>query len=811
MDYMRDKGVAVLQNGYPLIPLVVGEKRPAIDGWRNVEATEQIIAGWTGGIGIRTGTVLFIDIDIPNPVADRLRQVCRELLGPAPIRIGRAPKLGMMYRAAAIFKTRLSTVYRDPDKNRCAIEALADGRQFVAWNIHPDTGQPYYWLEGMTPETLPLSELTVVTEAQVTQLFQAFDRIALEEGWGRLSGAATGGAGPTGDELPPARRREPLGLTDERIREALLAVPNDRRFDAREDWFKIGCAVHHETGGSEFGREIWNEWSEQHPSHDEGNFRKAWDSMGMRYGQEADEPITFRYVLGLLRDQRKADLAIKLNEIGWSINIAGSLDDLRGIASTLAGMDIDTVQREAFVSDIKETARLLGIKLPITTVRQMLKPRPDEVETPDWLLGWAFLRETSQFYNTKSGEYIDRTAFDFSFMRYLDDIPPSRFAMQIVKIPVYYMTAYLPGERAIYVDPAGRTYLNTYREFAPETPTAYSERDLANIEIVKNHAIHLFGLGRERDIAILHSVLAYIVQTRKRINWLLLIQGAEQIGKTFYAQLLRAVLGKGPHVHELTTEVLTESHFTDWAEGHLVVYIEELMLHGKRYDVLNKMKPYIANEYVNIHGKYRAPHDALNTISYLAFTNFRDAIPITDGDTRHFVLLSQWQNGDQVRQFKADNPAYYPRLWAALEESAGALRRWLLEYELHRDFNPNNRAPTSYGRDLVIAEAKPDLQHQIEDLLADGNAPGVSNDLVVVSLLRQALADESGMIPTSDATRAILKRLQFTPVNGGRIKITANGIREDFYCWSRSQEVLASTTGELRQRISEILARSLTG
>jgi hypothetical protein len=554
---------------------------------------------------------------------------------------------------------------------------------------HPPRYRPALLLAGgPDPETLPLSELTVVTEAQVTQLFQAFDRIALEEGWGRLSGAATGGSTPTGDELPAARRREPLGMSDTKIREALMAVPNDRRFDAREDWFKIGCAVHHETGGSEFGREIWNEWSEQHPSHDEGNFRKAWDSMGLRYGQEADEPITFRYILGLLRDQRKADLAIKLNEIGWSINIAGSLDDLRGIASTLAGMDIDTVQREAFVSDIKETARLLGIKLPVATVRQMLKPRPDEVEMPEWLVGWAFLQETEQFYNIKTRAYIGKHAFDFTYSRYLDDVAPSRFATQIVKIPVYYMTAYLPGERAIYVDPAGLTYLNTYRELAPEIPAAYSARDLANIEIVKNHATHLFGPGRERDIAILHSVLAYIVQTRKRINWLLLIQGAEQIGKTFYAQLLRAVLGKGPHVHELTTEVLTESHFTDWAEGHLVVYIEELMLHGKRYDVLNKMKPYIANEYVNIHGKYRAPHDALNTISYLAFTNFRDAIPITDGDTRHFVLLSQWQNGDQVRQFKADNPAYYPRLWAALEESAGALRRWLLEYELHPNLTP---------------------------------------------------------------------------------------------------------------------------
>jgi hypothetical protein len=32
----------------------------------------RLLPGWNGGIGIRTGTVIFIDIDIPNPVADRL-------------------------------------------------------------------------------------------------------------------------------------------------------------------------------------------------------------------------------------------------------------------------------------------------------------------------------------------------------------------------------------------------------------------------------------------------------------------------------------------------------------------------------------------------------------------------------------------------------------------------------------------------------------------------------------------------------------------------------------------------------------------
>jgi hypothetical protein len=71
-------------------------------------------------------------------------------------------------------------------------------------------------------------------------------------------------------------------------------------------------------------------------------------------------------------------------------------------------------------------------------------------------------------------------------------------------------------------------------------------------------------------------------------------------------------------------------------------------------------------------------------------------------------------------------------------------------------------------------------------------------------LLRDALGDETGALPTPEAVRAILKRLQFTPVNGGRIKINGSGIRRNFYCWSRSEEVLRSTTAELRQRIIDL-------
>lgn len=807
MDFMREKGLTILRNGYPIIPIVPGEKRPAIDGWRTVEPTEQLVSGWSGGIGIRTGLLLAIDVDIPNAIADRVRSLTYRMLGQAPVRFGNPPKLLMLYRANTLFRTHLSRVYYDLDRNRCAIEALADGRQFVSHAIHPLTGKPYWWVENVSPENVLAGDLTVVTEAQVLELFRLFDLMAIEEGWTLIGGSKNTTVGP--DELPRQIKHEPVGLSEEAIRRMLMAVPNDRRFDAREDWLKIGFAVHHETGGSGSGRELWREWSEQHPSHSQALFDKAWDSMGTHQGEREYAEVTFRYIQSILKLQRQAELAAQLDVLHWKIDLATSLDELTAAARAIGRIpDVDPVRREGFAVHVKEVSRRLGVTLSITMVREMLRHRPVETEMPEWLKGWVFLSETSQFYNMSTGEHLDRTGFDFSFNRYIADLPPSRYATQYIKIPVYHHTAYLPHEGPVYADASGVSYVNVYRDFAPAVPVDYTERDRANIELVRNHALHLFGPGLERDIEILHSALAYIVQTRRRIGWLILIQGAEAVGKTFYAQLLRAVLGEGPHVHEVSSDTLTESHFTGWAEGHLVVYIEELMVHGKRYDVLNKMKTYIANKTVSIHNKYRAPHNTVNVTSYLAFTNFRDAIPLEDSDTRHFVLLSQWQNKASVDKFKAENPRYYDRLFAALEESAGALRRWLLEYPLHPDFRPETRAPLSHGRELLVREATPEIQHQIEDLL-EADVPGIGNDLLIVHLLRDALADESGVVPTPEAIRQMLRRLQFTPVAGGRVKITdiTLGERKNFYCWSRNQEVVKAPINLLRKMIEDALLK----
>jgi len=807
MDEMRNQGLAVLRNGYPLIPTRPREKAPAITGWLTINATEELVKDWDDagyGIGIRTGYIVFIDIDIPNVAADRVRDLCIRMIGGAPIRIGNAPKLGLVYRSETPLRTRVSEGYKDQKGSRCAVESLGSGRQFVAFGIHPVTGRPYRWVEGVSPANFRVEDLTLINQDQIEALFQEFYRIAAEEGWTpeRVRSTTAYEGSPFGNN------RNPVGLSDEEIAAKVREVPNDDRFEARSDWLTILMAIHHETDGSEAGREIAWEWSVEHPSHIEENFRKAWDSFGNRYQAANDNPITFRYILKILKEQRAAELAATLLRIDAEIAGASSIDALTKTAFEISGLELEDIRREMLASQMQAAFKRLGTKVLIGAVRKMLKPSAREVEMPDWLRDWVFLKETDQFYNTSTTEYVGPNPFNRAYGRYVKDIPASRFATDVVKIPVHHMTAYLPGKGPVWVDPLEQSWVNTYRDTAPAIPAQYSERDLAAIRIVREHALHLFGEGQERDIALLHSALAYIVQTQKRINWMIVLQGAEAVGKTFYAKLLREVLGGEPHVHELTTETLTESNFTSWAEGHLVTYVEELKLHGKRYDVLNKMKSYISNEYVSVHAKYRAPRNVLNTASYFAFTNHRDALPLDDGDTRYFIMLSQWQSAAEVKQFKAANPRYYDRLWQTLEDSPGALRRWLLEYDLHPEFSPVDRAPASLGREVVLQESKPELQQDIEDLIQDGQYPWISNDLVVVHLLREALGD-AGILPSADDVRRILRRMQFTPATAGRIGLGGRGQQKFFYCWSRNRDVISASVSRLRERIESAIASQL--
>jgi hypothetical protein len=124
-------------------------------------ATEVDIARWNSwpgaGVGLLARNHPAVDIDCLDPgLAEKVSNLAFEILGPAPIRVGNAPKRLLLYRGSPLSKRRL--VFESGD----AIEILGAGQQFVVDGIHPKTGRPYTW--DRDPTALDLSE---ITEAQV--------------------------------------------------------------------------------------------------------------------------------------------------------------------------------------------------------------------------------------------------------------------------------------------------------------------------------------------------------------------------------------------------------------------------------------------------------------------------------------------------------------------------------------------------------------------------------------------------------------------------------------------------------------------
>ncbi len=77
-----------------------------------------------------------------------------ERFGETLVRVGRWPKRLLLYRTETPF----------PKMKAGQIEILGLGQQFVAFGLHPGTGEPYSWPFGETPLEVPLSDLPMIDQ-----------------------------------------------------------------------------------------------------------------------------------------------------------------------------------------------------------------------------------------------------------------------------------------------------------------------------------------------------------------------------------------------------------------------------------------------------------------------------------------------------------------------------------------------------------------------------------------------------------------------------------------------------------------------
>ena len=182
--------IALLRNGYEPIPIIGKETR--ITGWTTEITEDRIIQETTryrnyANTGLRTGRLVGIDIDLlDQEQVSILCEIAEACLGRTPLRRYGSKGMMLCYRTTdePIGKMLIRRPKTESENARPLVEIFGQGGQFVAYGIHPDTKQPYRWLEkGQEPLRVPFADLPPITATDLRDLRVAMAKVLTAFGY----------------------------------------------------------------------------------------------------------------------------------------------------------------------------------------------------------------------------------------------------------------------------------------------------------------------------------------------------------------------------------------------------------------------------------------------------------------------------------------------------------------------------------------------------------------------------------------------------------------------------------------------------
>lgn len=442
---------------------------------------------------------------------------------------------------------------------------------------------------------------------------------------------------------------------------------------------------------------------------------------------------------------------------------AQNMEDLEAATVRVQAIPDDVLSdsaRSVLCNDLQKAFERCGETISKANAAKALRYRQPSArvkagdEIPKWATGWYYLYGESTFMHADTCRVLSKEAFDALFMHPMGlqvgftasgtpVMSASTAALTVWDMPMAFNTKFVPGgEELIQLD--GVTYVNSYRK-AVIPDDGY--RGNRGVKLLLRLLNDLYPDKRHQSLILDFLAHAYLHPERK-LKYALLLKGANEEGKTMLFRLLRRLLGARNCATVLSAQLKKE--FNDYIDGKLLCCIEEIKLKGRDgEDALNNLKAPISNEDISVEGKGTKVRDIENFCNWLVFTNFEDAVPIEDDDSRWLIIFSRFKSNAETAAWKEallkeDGGDYRDKLYDEIDQHPWQFIRFFEKYQFSADYRPSGRAPHTVFKALVNEDGRSEERTVLEDLIEDQSHPLITDDYVHVAALKDAF-DERGI------------------------------------------------------------------
>lgn len=525
-----------------------------------------------------------------------------------------------------------------------------------------------------------------------------------------------------------------------------------------------------------------------------------------------------------------ADIEKVLTKVKKLIGRAKSLNDLEAKLEKIRALPTEgfrDLHRDLVAPVLQQKfAELTGEKITKAAARKMLAPTVENLrqqvegeELPAWLKPWVYLSQDNKFMHLSTKESLPREGFNARFAIQAGEqfgtshlgtpkISAADIAWSVYDVAKPYTTRFLPGGAELFEED-GSLFANTYR--APIVESG-GYKGSEGVKLLKRLLEDLFPEKEHRCI-VMDFLVHCVRYPEKKLKYALLVKGSENEGKSLLADLVSKLVGDA-NCSIINSDALREK-YTGWVYEKLFCTVEEVKVPGREVEeVLNKLKPVITNGFIPVRRMQKDVTRERNFANLYLTTNDDDALRMEVDNTRYAVLFTRFRTNAEViswhKRLTADEGEIYTRLlWEHIHKRPAQFLEAFSKYKFSEFYDADGRAPMTVFKQIMAEDNKTDETSLLEDMLAAGDTPGITNDILIWAEIR-AIFDSMSLAPNvkNSGVGKFLKPFGF--VKAAPVSDRVNGKVVRWRAWTRNLELLTSTnefTEEGKERLKAEIAK----